>query len=92
MAATLADFWDVEIFDDPRIWDADRLHLNPKGHASGGECGHASAGLGQFGLDAQRGPDSRTPHGVDADAGARVMGEKSRMALDEQADSARVIR
>ncbi len=29
----LADFWDVEIFDDPRIWDADRLHLNPKGHA-----------------------------------------------------------
>ena len=29
----LADFWDVEIFDDPGIWDADRLHLNPKGHA-----------------------------------------------------------
>ncbi len=29
----LVDFWDLEIFDDPRIWDADRLHLNPKGHA-----------------------------------------------------------
>jgi len=28
----LVDFWDREVFDDPRIWDEDRLHLNPRGH------------------------------------------------------------
>jgi len=28
----LVDFWDLENFDDPRFWDADRLHLNPSGH------------------------------------------------------------
>lgn len=29
----LVDFWDMEIFNDPKVWDADRLHLNPRGHA-----------------------------------------------------------
>lgn len=29
---TVVDFWDHQIFDDPRFWSEDRLHLNPVGH------------------------------------------------------------
>lgn len=30
--ARVVDFWDYEVFDDPRFWSEDRLHLNPVGH------------------------------------------------------------
>lgn len=30
--AIVVDFWDVTVFDDPRFWSDDRLHLNPLGH------------------------------------------------------------
>lgn len=29
---TVVDFWDHRVFDDPRFWSEDRLHLNPVGH------------------------------------------------------------
>lgn len=29
----VVDFWGVAIYDDDRLWDADRLHLSPAGHA-----------------------------------------------------------
>ena len=28
----VVDFWYASVFDDPRFWAADRLHLNPVGH------------------------------------------------------------
>lgn len=28
----VVDFWDYTVFDDPRFWSEDRLHLNPVGH------------------------------------------------------------
>ncbi|MCU0296885.1 MAG: SGNH/GDSL hydrolase family protein [Candidatus Nanopelagicales bacterium] len=28
----VVDFWDASVFDDPRFWSADRLHLNEVGH------------------------------------------------------------
>lgn len=28
----VVDFWDYSVFDDPRFWSEDRLHLNPVGH------------------------------------------------------------
>ena len=30
--AIVVDFWDYSVFDDPRFWSEDRLHLNPVGH------------------------------------------------------------
>lgn len=30
--ATVVDFWDETVFDDPRFWSEDRLHLNTLGH------------------------------------------------------------
>jgi len=30
--AQVVDFWDCTVFDDPRFWSEDRLHLNPVGH------------------------------------------------------------
>ena len=42
----LVDFWDMEIFNDPRVWDADRLHLNPRGHALVADAALQSLGWG----------------------------------------------
>jgi len=28
----VVDFWEHRVFDDPRFWSDDRLHLNPVGH------------------------------------------------------------
>lgn len=28
----VVDFWGAAVFDDDRVWDADRLHLSPTGH------------------------------------------------------------
>ncbi len=30
--ATVVDFWEETVFDDPRFWSDDRLHLNSLGH------------------------------------------------------------
>lgn len=30
--AQVVDFWEDSVFDDPRFWSEDRLHLNPVGH------------------------------------------------------------
>ncbi|MCF2530826.1 SGNH/GDSL hydrolase family protein [Yinghuangia sp. KLBMP8922] len=30
--ATVVDLYTARAFDDPRLWDADRLHLSPEGH------------------------------------------------------------
>jgi lysophospholipase L1-like esterase len=30
--ARVVDFWEHTVFDDPRFWSEDRLHLNPVGH------------------------------------------------------------
>jgi lysophospholipase L1-like esterase len=29
----VVDFWGAAVFDDDRLWDEDRLHLSPQGHA-----------------------------------------------------------
>jgi lysophospholipase L1-like esterase len=42
----LVDFWDMEIFNDPAVWDADRLHLNPRGHALVADAAMQSLGWG----------------------------------------------
>lgn len=42
----LVDFWDMEIFNDPEVWDADRLHLNPRGHALVAEAAMQALGWG----------------------------------------------
>lgn len=42
----LVDFWDKEIFVDPGVWDADRLHLNPRGHALVAEAAMQALGWG----------------------------------------------
>lgn len=42
----LVDFWDMEIFNDPAVWDADRLHLNPRGHALVAEAAMQALGWG----------------------------------------------
>jgi lysophospholipase L1-like esterase len=42
----LVDFWDMEIFNDPEVWDADRLHLNHRGHALVADVAMQSLGLG----------------------------------------------
>lgn len=42
----LVDFWDMEIFNDPKVWDADRLHLNHRGHALVAEVAMQSLGWG----------------------------------------------
>ncbi|WP_024793514.1 SGNH/GDSL hydrolase family protein [Tomitella biformata] len=31
--ATLVDYWRMDGFDDTRMWDGDRLHMAPRGHA-----------------------------------------------------------
>jgi lysophospholipase L1-like esterase len=31
--ATVVDFWRMREYRDPRLWDTDRLHLSPLGHA-----------------------------------------------------------
>ncbi|MEH0108650.1 SGNH/GDSL hydrolase family protein [Tersicoccus sp. MR15.9] len=30
--ATLVDYWRFEEYDDPRMWDVDRLHMSTRGH------------------------------------------------------------
>ncbi|NKX50361.1 SGNH/GDSL hydrolase family protein, partial [Arthrobacter deserti] len=30
--ALLVDHWAFEVYQDPRLWDTDRLHMSPAGH------------------------------------------------------------
>lgn len=39
-------FWQVAVFDDPRLWDEDWLHLSPVGHDLAARCALAALGLG----------------------------------------------
>ncbi len=67
----LVDFWDKEIFDDPGIWDADRLHLNPRGHALVADAAMQALGWGNS--------DWLVPNGeiVRANLPARALGHMS---------------
>lgn len=51
-------FWDVAVFDDPRLWDEDWLHLSPAGHARAAQVAWEALGLGS---DAWRTPDVPAP-------------------------------
>lgn len=42
----LVSFWQVAAFDDDRLWDEDRLHLSPEGHALAARTALAALGLG----------------------------------------------
>jgi len=39
-------YWDAAVMDDDRLWDADRLHLSPRGHALAAESAWEALGLG----------------------------------------------
>lgn len=49
----LVDFWKVAAYDDERLWDEDRLHLSPPGHALAARTALEALGLGD--------PHWRTP-------------------------------
>jgi lysophospholipase L1-like esterase len=53
----LVDFWGVAVFDEDALWDADRLHLSPVGHAIVTDSVLESLGLGD---DRWRTPDRRS--------------------------------
>jgi hypothetical protein len=42
----LVSFWDVAVYDDPRLWDEDWLHLSPAGHALTADCVLEALGIG----------------------------------------------
>jgi lysophospholipase L1-like esterase len=49
----LVSFWEVAAYDDDRLWDEDRLHLSPEGHALVVDTALEALGLGE--------PTWRTP-------------------------------
>jgi lysophospholipase L1-like esterase len=49
----LVSFWEVAAYDDDRLWDEDRLHLSPAGHALAARTALEALGVG--------GADWRTP-------------------------------
>ncbi len=44
----LVDFWEERIFDDPRFWAEDRLHVNELGHQRVAAKVATTLGLGEF--------------------------------------------
>ena len=52
---TVVDFWGIALYDDTRLWSADRLHLSPMGHRLTAEAVMDALGLGS---DAWRSPVS----------------------------------
>lgn len=42
----LVDFWGCAVFDDDALWDEDRLHLSPTGHAYAAAAALEALGLG----------------------------------------------
>ena len=55
---TVVDFWGIALYDDTRLWSADRLHLSPMGHRLTAEAVMDALGLGS---DAWRSPVSDPP-------------------------------
>ncbi len=55
---TVVDFWGIALYDDTRLWSADRLHLSPLGHRLTAEAVMDALGLGG---DAWRSPMSDPP-------------------------------
>ena len=56
----LGDFWRVAVLDDTRLWDADRLHLNSRGHEVAAAAALEALGLGD---DRWRTPMASAPPG-----------------------------
>lgn len=67
----LVDFWDVAAFDDPRLWDADWLHLSPQGHRLAAACALEALGLGDGAWRTPAVPEPRPGWAVRARADAR---------------------
>lgn len=65
----LVSFWDVAVYDDPRLWADDWLHLSPLGHAITAECVLSTLGLGGDGWRTPLEPEARPP------LAARVAGD-----------------
>ena len=42
----VVDLWGVAALDDDRLWDSDRLHLSPRGHAAAAASALQALGLG----------------------------------------------
>ena len=57
----LVSFWDVAVYDDPRLWDEDWLHLSPAGHALTAECVLDALGVGDDGWRTPLLPEPRPP-------------------------------
>ena len=43
---SVVDFWGIALYDDERLWSADRLHLSPLGHRLTAEAVMEALGLG----------------------------------------------
>ncbi len=65
----LVSFWEVAAYDDDRLWDEDRLHLSPAGHALAARTALEALGLGD---DGWRTPGRAGPASRRAPAQARV--------------------
>ena len=57
----LVSFWDVAVYDDPRLWADDWLHLSPLGHAVTAECVLSTLGLGDDLWRTPLEPEARAP-------------------------------
>ena len=57
----LVSFWDVAVYDDPRLWADDWLHLSPLGHAITAECVLSTLGLGDDRWRTPLEPEPRAP-------------------------------
>lgn len=57
----LVSFWDVAVYDDPRLWADDWLHLSPLGHAITAECVLSALDLGDDRWRTPLEPDPRAP-------------------------------
>lgn len=57
----LVSFWDVAVYDDPRLWADDWLHLSPLGHVITAECVLSTLGHGDDTWRTPLEPDPRAP-------------------------------
>jgi lysophospholipase L1-like esterase len=57
----LVSFWEVAAYDDDRLWDADRLHLSPAGHALAAQTALEALGVGDPAWRTPAVPASRPP-------------------------------
>jgi len=59
----LVSFWQVAVYDDDRLWDEDRLHLSPMGHALAAQTALEALGLGDSSWRTPLVPAPPTPLG-----------------------------